>query len=81
MTVYTFRIGPYARDIYLYGRQSLTTIPAEYYTPVEQYAADNFTRSQIDNALVKTWITQQQYDETVALITHEVILPTSAPTN
>jgi hypothetical protein len=81
MTVYSFRVGPYARDIYLYGKQRLENIPAEYYTPVEQYAADNFTRSQIDNALAVTWITQQQYDETVAKITHEVILPQSAPTN
>jgi hypothetical protein len=81
MTVYSFRIGPYARDIYLYGKQKLENIPTEYYTPVEQYAADNFTRSQIDYALAQTWITQQQYDETVALITKEVVLPTNAPAN
>ncbi|PET77603.1 hypothetical protein CN514_00990 [Bacillus sp. AFS001701] len=81
MTVYSFRIGPYARDIYIYGRQKLATIPAEYYTPVENYAAKNFTRGQILNALEPGYITQEQYDETVALITEEVVLPMSAPTN
>jgi len=81
MTVYSFRIGPYARDIYLYGKQSLDTIPAEYYTPAENYAAKNFTKDQISRALTKGYITQQQYDETIALITEEVVLPMSAPTN
>ncbi|MEE6450539.1 hypothetical protein RAH41_08210 [Gottfriedia acidiceleris] len=81
MTVYSFRIGPYARDIYLYGRQKLDTIPVEYYTPVENYAAKNFTRGQILNALERGYITQQQYDETIALISDEVVLPMSAPTN
>ncbi|MEH7511596.1 hypothetical protein V7146_02445 [Gottfriedia acidiceleris] len=81
MTVFTFRIGPYARDIYLYGKQKLVNIPAEYYTPVENYAAKNFTRGQILEALERNYITQQQYDETVALITEEVVLPMSAPTN
>lgn len=81
MTVYSFRIGPYARDIYLYGKQKLANIPAEYYTPVENYAAKNFIRDQISDALNRGYITQQQYDETVALITEEVDLPMSAPIN
>lgn len=81
MTVYSFRVGPYARDIYIYGANRLENIPTEYYTPVEKYAADNFTRGQIDEALFRGWITQQQFDETVALITKEVVLPTLAPIN
>jgi hypothetical protein len=77
MTVYSFRIGPYARDIYLYGKQRLENIPAEYYTPVEDYAAKNFTRDQINRALASGYITQTQYNETIALITNEVVLPTT----
>lgn len=81
MTVQSFLTGTYARNIYIGGTRSFSTIPAEYHTPVKQYAADNFTRGQIDNALFMNYITTQEYDETIALITKEVILPTSAPTN
>jgi hypothetical protein len=87
MTVYSFQIGPYARAIYLYGTRSFSghngtnPIPTEYHQPVKQYAADNFTRWQIDEALSKTFITDQEYLDTVSLITHEVVLPQSAPSN
>jgi hypothetical protein len=79
--VYSFKVGPYARSIYIDGTQRLTArdgysgIPAEYYAPVEQYAADKFTRSQIDDALAHGNINQQEYDETVAKITTVVVLP------
>jgi hypothetical protein len=74
MAVYSFRIGPYARAIYIDGTQSFATIPTEYHQPVKQYAADRFTQAQIDNALYRAYITQQEYDETVALITEPVVL-------
>jgi hypothetical protein len=72
MAVYTFRVGPYARDIYLYGNQRFTArdgctgIPLEYHTPVKQYAAKYFTLYEMDKALAEGWLTQQEYDETVA---------------
>lgn len=67
MTVYNFRIGPYARSIYLDGTKTFADIPAEYDAPVTDYAARNFTSSQLDNALANNYITQEKYDETVAL--------------
>jgi hypothetical protein len=86
MTVYTFRIGPYARDIYIFGTKRFTerdgypAINPEYIQPVKEYAAKNYTQSQIDNALARTWINQQEYDETCALITEPVVLPTYSQT-
>lgn len=85
MAVYSFKVGPYARQIYIDGRQRFTArdgfsgIPAEYHTPVKEYAAKNFTLSQIDYALLKTWVNQSEYDETVVLITEPVILPEFSP--
>lgn len=67
MTIYSFRTRTFAQNIYLYGDISgtrLTNIPGEYYIPVEQHAAGNYTPSQILNALTKGWITQQEYEET-----------------
>lgn len=67
MAVYSFLVGSYARAIYLDGTKSFATIPTEYHQPVKQYAADKFTRTQIDEALAKGHITQQEYDETIVL--------------
>jgi hypothetical protein len=83
MAVYSFKVGPYARQIYIDGRQRFTArdgftgIPEEYHAPVKDYAAKNFTLSQIDYALLKMWINQSEYDGTVVLITEPVILPQS----
>lgn len=71
MAVYSFRVGPYARSIYLYGSESFVTIPTEYHQPVKEYAAQNFTPYQIDQALANGYITQQEYDETILLIPAE----------
>jgi hypothetical protein len=66
MAIYSFRTSAYARDIYLYGNRRFSDIPTEYHEPVKQYAAQNFTQEQIDYALAQSWITQQEYDETMA---------------
>lgn len=66
MTVYPFRVGPYARNIYLYGVEKLAEIPAEYVEPVKEYAAKTYAKEQIDNALAVGYITQQEYDDTMA---------------
>lgn len=75
MAVLSFRIGIYARQIYLSGSQRFTErdgytgIPAEYYGPCTAYAAKNFTLYETAAALANTWINQQEYDDTVALRT------------
>lgn len=78
MAVLPFRTSMYALNIYVSGMGSLASIPTEYYIPVEQYAATKFTvvpyatpenrTQQLDLALNNGWITQVQYDETVAYI-------------
>lgn len=71
--VLAFRTSTYARNIFLYGTNRLTArdgfvgIPVEYYTPVQQYAKNNFLQSDIDNALAMTWINDQEYNETITL--------------
>lgn len=83
MTVYSFRVGPYARAIYLYGSERFTArdgfngTPLEYHQPVKQYASDNFTPYQIDEAFADGYINQQEYDETVILIDDPFVLPDS----
>lgn len=69
-----FRAASYAMGIYYYGTNRLTArdgfygVAVGYYTPVEQYAANNYERSVIDNAYAMTWLNEQEYNETIALI-------------
>jgi hypothetical protein len=65
--IYAFRTSTYARDIYLYGNRTLQQVPEEYVQPVKQYAADTFSNEQIMNALTNGWITQSEYNDTMAL--------------
>lgn len=79
MPIYSFMVGSYAREIYLYGNRTFATINQSYVDPVKIYAATgyfngqpttNFTGfeiSQVDNALAQGWISQQEYDDTIAL--------------
>jgi hypothetical protein len=64
--IYAFRTGTYSRNIYLYGNTTFAAIPVEYHEPVKQYAATNFSDEQIANALYRGWITQEEYDQTMA---------------
>jgi len=74
-TVYPFRVGPYARSIYNWGQEKLSEIPAHYVEPVKQYAATMFPKSEIDAALAKNYITQQEYDDTMNYVTTVVPEP------
>jgi hypothetical protein len=67
MPIYEFRTSAYARNIYLYGNQKLTDVPAAYVTPVMTYAAENFTVTEIQNALDKGWITEDEFNSTMAI--------------
>lgn len=72
--ILVFKTSSYALSIYSFGTQRLTArdgftgVAAGYYTPVEQFAANNLALDVIENALAQGWINQQEYDETIALI-------------
>lgn len=68
MPIYASLTTAYAKAIYIDGTKRFPDIRQEYVPYVKQYAADNYTREQIDNALAQGWIAQQEYDDTVALI-------------
>lgn len=66
MAIYQSLVIAYAKAIYIDGTKKFSEIRAEYVEPVKQYAAANYTDLQIQNALNNGWITQQEYDETMA---------------
>lgn len=66
MPIYPWMVSTYARDIYIFGNRTFAQIPEQYVEPVKQYAAQTYRQDQIDNALEKGWITQQEYDDTMA---------------
>nr|WP_275261762.1 XkdX family protein [Brevibacillus borstelensis] len=59
-------VSTYARDIYLFGNRTFAQIPEPYVEPVKEYAAETYRQDQLDNALEKGWITQEEYDDTMA---------------
>lgn len=74
-----FRVNTYARNVYLYGNTKLTDIPTSpdnYRTATMQTAANEASKgtagviqkADIYTALENGWITQQEYDDTIALI-------------
>lgn len=64
----SFLRNTYSRNIYLYGTTKLENVMAGYEEPVKKYAAVTYTKKQIDQALEAEFITQEQYDDTVAYI-------------
>ena len=72
MAFYTFKVGGYARSIYLDGSKTFAMAEAEsplYTQAIKEYAAKNFDYGQIDDAFSKGYINQQQYDDTIVLKT------------
>jgi hypothetical protein len=67
MAVLAFRTSTYARSVYLYGTSKLSDLPAEYVEPVKQYAAVTYSQAQLDNALAQGFISQQEYEDTMAI--------------
>lgn len=59
-------VKAYAQAIYLDGTKKFSDIRPEYVEPVKQHASLNYSQEQLDNALAQGWITQQEYDETMA---------------
>jgi hypothetical protein len=69
MAVNSLLVRSYTTNIYVYGNRSFATIPAEYHEPVKQHAVANYTLAQIDNAFANGWITETEYNETLAYAT------------
>jgi hypothetical protein len=66
MAVNSLLVRSYTTNIYIYGNRSFATIPAEYHEPVKKHAVANYTLAQIDNAFAMGWITETEYNETLA---------------
>lgn len=64
--IYPILVKAYAVNIYRYGNRTFDTIPTEYHSYVKQYAGENFSLTEIDEALAKGYITEQEYTETLA---------------
>lgn len=64
-----FLVSTYARNIYMTGTARFSTIPVGYHADVKGYAAKNYYVDDIDRAQAKGWISQQEYDDTIALKT------------
>ena len=66
MPIYQSLVVAYAKAIFIDGTKTFPQIRTDYVIPVKQYAAANYTLDQINNALALEYITQQEYDETIA---------------
>ncbi|MFO1442777.1 hypothetical protein KDN24_06060 [Bacillus sp. Bva_UNVM-123] len=55
----------YAVCVYVYGTRKFETVVADYHEPVKEFAANTYTLEQIDNALVKGYITESEYIDTM----------------
>ncbi|MEG6521150.1 hypothetical protein [Desulfotomaculum sp. 1211_IL3151] len=68
MAVIQILTKQYAVCIYIHGTRNFSSIPAEYHTPVKQYAGETYTFEQIDNTLAKGYITEQEHAETMGYV-------------
>lgn len=59
-------VKAYAVNIYRYGNRTFETIPVDYNESVKKYAVDNYPLAEIDEALAKGYITEQEYTETLS---------------
>ena len=70
MAVNQLLVNSYALNVYMTGNNSLTNIGLtrpEYVGPVKQRAADKYYIDDIDNALMKGWITPEEHADTLPL--------------
>lgn len=72
MPIYQSLVIAYAKAIYLDGTKRFSDIRPEYVESVKQYAAANYEDIDIQIALDNGWLTQQEYDETMAYKTPAV---------
>lgn len=68
MNIHPLLTKQYAVCVFIYGTRKFNTVEPNYVEPVKQYAAANYTLDQINNALAKGYITEQEHAETIAYI-------------
>lgn len=66
MAVSNLLVKQYAVCIFIHGTRKFDTVNTNYKESIKQFAAKNYTLEQIDNALVNNYITEQEYQETIA---------------
>ena len=71
MALLGFRTSTYARNIYMSGTTSFGSIPEEYREAVKEYAATNYPDDYLQYARENGFITEQEYQETLAYKTSE----------
>lgn len=70
---YLFRTIPYTNSIYIFGKMTFAQLEQEYpeyVIEVKKYAANNLSQQQLDTALSEGYITQAEYDDTIAYISN-----------
>lgn len=70
MSVSMLLVKSYALNVYMNGTTTfeyIQSVRPDYVLPVKQRGADAFYIEDIDDALTKGWITQQEHDDTLAL--------------
>lgn len=71
-TILGFRVSTYARGI-MWGTNRLTKrdgydgVVDGYYEPVENYIAQHYSVSKIEDAFTNGWLNQQEHDEIIVL--------------
>ena len=64
--LYQSLTNAYAKAIYIDGTKRFSEIRPEYVEPVKKHAATVYTDQQILSALDRQFITEQEFDETMA---------------
>lgn len=73
--IYASLTNAYAKAIYKDGTKRFPEIRAEYVEPTKQHASSVYSDTDILNALDRQWITEQEFDETMAYKT--IVEPTA----
>lgn len=60
-----YMVSFYSNAVYLNGSRRIAELDQVYQESVKQFAATNYTESQIDNSLMQGWITHEEYGETM----------------
>lgn len=66
--LYSILTKQYAVCVYKDGTRTLASVNVNYTEAVKEYAAVNYPLSVIDNALVRGYISEQEYRETIAYV-------------